>query len=250
MDKQNPQGNQVASSPLFKKFLGTAEEYLRKPTRLKQLLNDAYQKASQKKDLGTIAHEAWDTLQTLFRLIRASSSGEYQGLPTTTVVAAVAVIIYFLSPIDLIPDFLPVLGLLDDVALVAWFGATIKGEMDKFAEWEKTRVTDVTDDAPEHAAHKAAAEATAANLTAKPATTQAPVEAPAAQAPVPASPNTDAGLGSPDSSQPAPARISSPAAPAAKPHADAAANTTDSSRESSKSGATHPAGGDPGGNVR
>ena len=79
MAKQTPKGDQVASSPIFKKFLGTAEEYLKRPTRVKQLLNDAYKKASEKNDIGSIAHEAWETMQTLFRLIRASASG--QNLP-------------------------------------------------------------------------------------------------------------------------------------------------------------------------
>jgi len=227
MAKQNPNGDQVASSPIFKKFLGTAEEYLKRPTRIKQLLNDAYKKASDKKDIGSIAHEAWETLQTLFRLIRASVSGEYTGLPTTTVVAAVAVTIYFLSPIDLIPDFIPVIGLLDDVALVAWFGTTIKEEMDKFVEWEKTRPAVVEDyGTTSHDTYTTASDVT-------PQAKQS---------------NTDSGLGSPDSSQPAPSSISTPPlATEPKPHADIAANTSDSSRSGSDIGFS---GGDPGGNVR
>lgn len=144
-----PSGNDVAGSALFKKFLQTAEGYIRQPTRLKKLLTAAYAKASQKNDVGTLAHEAWETLQTMFRLIKASVSGEYKGVPGTTVAAAVAVLIYFLSPIDLIPDFIPVLGLLDDVALVAWFSTTLKGEIDKFHEWELTRpALVVTTDSP------------------------------------------------------------------------------------------------------
>lgn len=145
-----PTNPDVAGSALFKKFLQTAEGYLRQPTRMKQLLTDAYKKASQKNDLGTLAHEAWETLQVMFRLIKASISGEYTGVPGTTVAAAVAVLIYFLSPIDLIPDFIPVLGLLDDVALVAWFSTTLKGEMDKFEEWENSgaRVVESHESAP------------------------------------------------------------------------------------------------------
>ncbi len=141
-----PSSNDVAGSALFKKFLGTAEGYIRQPTRMKTLLTDAYKKASDKNDVGTLAHEAWETLQTMFRLIKASMSGEYTGVPGTTIAAAVAVLIYFLSPIDLIPDFIPVLGLLDDVALVAWFSTTLKGEMDKFQDWETSsaRVVAVT----------------------------------------------------------------------------------------------------------
>ena len=138
-----PNGNDVAGSAIFKKFISAAEGYIKQPTRLKSLLTDAYKKASEKNDVGTLAHEAWDTLQTMFRLIKASVSGEYTGVPTSTVAAAVAVLIYFISPIDLIPDFIPVLGLLDDVALVAWFSTTLKHEMDRFQEWELTRPTEV-----------------------------------------------------------------------------------------------------------
>ncbi len=139
----SPNGNDVAGSAIFKKFLGIAEGYIKQPTRLKSLLTDAYKKASEKNDVGTIAHEAWETLQTMFRLVKASTSGEYTGVPMSTVMAAIAVFIYFISPIDLIPDFIPVLGLLDDVALVAWFSTTLKHEMDRFEEWELTRPTEV-----------------------------------------------------------------------------------------------------------
>jgi uncharacterized membrane protein YkvA (DUF1232 family) len=139
MATSHPSGEQVASSPLFKGFLRKAENYLRQPLRIKQLLSDAYQKASEKKELGHLAQEAWDSLQTLFRLVRAAASGEYHGVPTPTVLGAVAVLIYFLSPIDLVPDFIPVVGLLDDIALMAWFTSTLKGEMDKFEEWERSR---------------------------------------------------------------------------------------------------------------
>lgn len=154
MDPRTPSGNDIAASAIFKKFLKNAEAYIQQPTRLRQLLLDAYQKASEKNEVGTLAHEAWTTLQSLFRLVRAAASGEYTGVPGTTIAAAVAVFIYFLSPIDLIPDFIPVLGLLDDVALVAWFSTTIKHELDKFAEWEKSSAAVVSDEksAPKSAA--------------------------------------------------------------------------------------------------
>ena len=165
-----PTSNDVAGSALFKKFLSTAEGYIRQPTRMKQLLTDAYKKASDKNDVGTLAHEAWETLQTMFRLIKASLSGEYTGVPGTSVAAAVAVLIYFLSPIDLIPDFIPVLGLLDDVALVAWFSTTLKHELDRFSEWESSHATVVSADA---AAAPAGAYAPTDKETAAPAASAA-----------------------------------------------------------------------------
>ena len=218
----------MASSPLFKKFLGKAEEYVKKPTRMKQLLTDAYEKASNKKDVGSIAHEAWETLQTMFRLIKLSASGEYTGMPTSTVVAAVAVTIYFLSPIDLIPDFIPVLGLLDDVALVAWFSTTIQDELVKFAEWEDTRPTLVEDTKDHHS-------------TSSDAKTSATVSSSGNN-----SGKTD-NMGS-DANKPP---MSAPATGSASAtQADVAAHTTDSSREPNLSTQDRPAGGNLGGNVR
>ena len=210
-----PNGNDVAGSVLFKKFISAAEGYIKQPTRLKSLLTDAYKKASEKNDVGTLAHEAWETLQTMFRLIKASVSGEYTGVPTSTVAAAVAVLIYFISPIDLIPDFIPVLGLLDDVALVAWFSTTLKHEMDRFHEWELTRP---------------------AEMKAEPATAATSGLTPKADAP----------LAQPSHSNDPAAATSQVAEESAK-HAgtdSVAANTTDSSREPSTTAANT------GGNVR
>lgn len=138
METRDKNGKNVAESGIFKKFLSRAEDYLKKPSRVKDLLSDTYKKASEKKDVGTLANEVWESLQTLSRLIKAAVSGEYTGIPTATIVGGIAVLLYFLSPIDLVPDFIPVLGLLDDVALLAWFMSSIKTEMDKFNDWEKT----------------------------------------------------------------------------------------------------------------
>lgn len=137
MENQSNTGQKISESTIFKNILSKAEEYLKKPLRVKKLLNDAYTKASEKKDVGTIAHDVWESLQTLSRMIKAAVTGEYTGIPTSTLVGGIAVILYFLSPIDFVPDFIPVLGLLDDAALLAWFMTSIKGEMDKFEEWEK-----------------------------------------------------------------------------------------------------------------
>jgi uncharacterized membrane protein YkvA (DUF1232 family) len=197
-----PKGENIASSPLFKTFLTKAEDYLKKPLRIKQLLNDAYQKASEKNDLGTLAHEAWESLQVLFRLVRTSVSGEYTGLPTPTIVAAVAVLIYFLSPIDLIPDFIPVIGLLDDVALLAWFTTKLKEEMDNFLAWEQSRPAPAGPSSPvDRPAGAALALSSSDGTTSQ--SGPAPQNAPQTS-PDHTQSNTDSGISSPDSSNPNP----------------------------------------------
>ncbi|WP_207434191.1 YkvA family protein [Sabulibacter ruber] len=136
MENQTNNTKNVHESSVFKRFLKSAEEYLKQPLRIKQLLNDAFRKATEKKDLGTIAGEVFENFSILLRMIKAAISGDYKGIPNNTIVMGVAVLIYFLSPIDLIPDWLPIIGLLDDASLLAWFMTTIKSEIDKFHAWE------------------------------------------------------------------------------------------------------------------
>jgi uncharacterized membrane protein YkvA (DUF1232 family) len=251
-----PNGKDIAASVIFKKFLAAAEGYVKQPTRLKKLLVDAFNKAREKKDVGTLAHEAWDTLQSLFRLIKLSASGEYTGVPSTTVVAAVAVLIYFLSPIDLIPDFIPVVGLLDDMALVAWFSTSIKHELDKFHEWEATKNATIVADDELYKDRSAASGsewrtgATVATTATTSATTNQSAKS-AGTVELPTAPAgsgqtaTDAGLGSPTSATTAPIHDIGPDGPLPEPKGDDVAKTSDGSRDGNRDQPT-----DAGGNVR
>jgi uncharacterized membrane protein YkvA (DUF1232 family) len=136
MENRSNSGQHVSESPFFKNFLSKAENYIKTPGRVTNMLNDAYKKASENKDISEIAGEVWDNLQRLFRMVKAAVGGEYHGIPNKTIIGAVAVLLYFLSPIDFVPDFIPVVGLLDDMSLVAWFLTSIKAELDNFEAWE------------------------------------------------------------------------------------------------------------------
>jgi uncharacterized membrane protein YkvA (DUF1232 family) len=92
-----------------------------------------------------------DRLATLIRLIRAWARGEYRDVSTQAIVAVVAAVLYFVVPLDLVPDFLLHVGLVDDIAVISWVFDQVRGELDAFRRWE-------ADEAVARAAPKAPAD--------------------------------------------------------------------------------------------
>lgn len=66
----------------------------------------------------------------------AFAKGSYRHIPTTALVPLVAAAIYFLNPLDLIPDAIPGLGLTDDWAILMWVYRSLQEEVEKFKAWE------------------------------------------------------------------------------------------------------------------
>ncbi len=71
------------------------------------------------------------------RLIKAYALGHYRQIPWKTIVLIIAAVIYFVNPLDLIPDLVPVAGLSDDFAVLIWVYNSVSNEIDKFTMWEK-----------------------------------------------------------------------------------------------------------------
>ncbi len=113
-----------------------AEDYVRNPERTQELLAMALSKANSRRGGQGILDEIWEYLQVAARLIPAAVRGEYTGLSGKSLTLIIGAIIYYVSPIDIIPDFLPLAGLLDDATVLAFALRSVKGELDAFKEWE------------------------------------------------------------------------------------------------------------------
>lgn len=79
----------------------------------------------------------------LGRLAKAYALGRYRAVPWRAMLILLAAVIYFLNPIDLIPDLIPVLGMTDDFAVLLWVYNAIEAEVDKFLDWEASQATPI-----------------------------------------------------------------------------------------------------------
>lgn len=110
-----------------------AHVYLENRDKAAELLRRATHKARQRK---AALEGVWEDLMALFRLLKAWISGDYKGVSWQTILLVLTAVLYFVMPLDVIPDFIAMLGFLDDAAIIAYVVRVIKEELDTFLQWE------------------------------------------------------------------------------------------------------------------
>lgn len=122
-----------------------AEELLRHPARLQQLFTDTQDKI-RRVETGPLI-ETLAELKTMGRLCKAYADGSYRKIGWNTMALVAGAVLYFLNPLDLLPDFLP-LGFLDDAGIVILALKSVKDDLEAFRQWEESenREAKVSDD--------------------------------------------------------------------------------------------------------
>lgn len=119
-----------------------AKEYLHDPRKAESLIKNAIQKSSKQKGaLGA----AWEKLTLCIDLIRAFEKGEYRHVSRGTIITILGALIYFVSPVDVVPDFIAGLGIVDDAAVIGFALKKIGAEVDEYKRWKETRANSPLD---------------------------------------------------------------------------------------------------------
>ena len=63
--------------------------------------------------------EYMNNIKNYFMMLNDFVTGKYKNIPVGTISAIIGTLLYVLSPVDLIPDLIPVVGFLDDAAVLA-----------------------------------------------------------------------------------------------------------------------------------
>jgi uncharacterized membrane protein YkvA (DUF1232 family) len=82
--------------------------------------------------LGTFA----DDFKLLSAVIKDYWHGKYKRIPFWTFAAVVAALLYVLNPFDLIPDFIPLFGQIDDAAVIAACLLLVRQELRRYKQWK------------------------------------------------------------------------------------------------------------------
>ena len=77
-----------------------------------------------------------EDIKTMLAMVRAYAKRQYREMPIGTIAAIAGALLYVLTPIDFIPDFIAGVGLVDDAAVVRACLRLVGLDVKKFREWQ------------------------------------------------------------------------------------------------------------------
>jgi len=116
--------------------LARAEKLARNPKELLSLLSTA-ERRLDRVGAGPLTPIKKD-VQTLLRLMRAYGEGRYRHVSGKNIALAGLGLLYLVSPLDVLPDFLPG-GFFDDAAVIGFIVKKIRTELVAFETWERAQ---------------------------------------------------------------------------------------------------------------
>jgi uncharacterized membrane protein YkvA (DUF1232 family) len=130
--------DEISQSAAFRRATADAEDYAGDPKRLRTLVEDAVGKINviPRGPFG----ETWPYLLAMVRVIRDFQRGQYRDMAASKLLIIIAAIIYFVSPFDVIPDWIPVLGHIDDAFVITLALKSVRSDLDTFMAWETARI--------------------------------------------------------------------------------------------------------------
>lgn len=78
-------------------------------------------------------------IPTLISLLRSFIKKEYTEVPLGTIISIIGALIYFLSPIDAIPDVIPGAGYLDDAGVLGVCLKLINDDLEEYRKWREDK---------------------------------------------------------------------------------------------------------------
>ena len=110
-----------------------AEKTLNSPDKLERFL----QRLEKKLKVIPKAGDKLAKVPIMASLIRSFIKKEYTDIPIGSIIAITSALIYFVSPLDIFPDGLPVVGLIDDAIVIAVCLKLVESDVDEYAKWRE-----------------------------------------------------------------------------------------------------------------
>lgn len=119
----------------LKKALETNNEEAKSTINDEDKFERLVQRLENKLKLIPYIGEYVSDIACMVSLVRSYIKKEYTDIPIGTIISIVSTLIYIISPIDLIPDTIPVVGYIDDIMLLGWVLKSIHSDIEEYKKW-------------------------------------------------------------------------------------------------------------------
>lgn len=129
-------GKSVPVNPFRVEARRRAGRILRSATATRWLVQAVFNRSDRfKARLG----DAFADLILLASLLRDWVTGRYRTVPWGTLLTITGALVYFLMPLDAIPDPIVALGLLDDIAVISRTLKLTRTDLDRYQQWRNVQ---------------------------------------------------------------------------------------------------------------
>ena len=133
IEKREPRDWQMR---ILGKMKARAQKIVQDHGELKKLLDKTHKKLKEAQEDDSLMQKMSDYLKMITRMITNYLNGSYNHTPWQTILMLVAGMLYFVTPLDAIPDFIPIAGLLDDATVLLWLGRCFRDDLAQYKKWE------------------------------------------------------------------------------------------------------------------
>lgn len=118
------------------KFTKKAKKLIGNPEKVSSILQKAISLCD---DLGQIRFvgKYFREASVICNMVNDYISRRYTKVPAATIITFLAAVLYFVSPIDIIPDFIPIIGHMDDMSVFMFVRDAAKVDIKKYKKWKK-----------------------------------------------------------------------------------------------------------------
>ena len=117
---------------LTAKWKSLAWHYITHPTEFRRLVNTVKDFASRDG-----LRQVKDDFDDMYHYAKDVSTGRYREFNLTSLLLVVTALVYLVTPADMIPDFIPGAGLIDDVSILAWAAKQVADELERYKQFHE-----------------------------------------------------------------------------------------------------------------
>jgi uncharacterized membrane protein YkvA (DUF1232 family) len=100
-----------------------------------EIVMDSQEAISKKLSNATPLRKFTELGKIMFAMLKDIKKGRYSEVPWFTIASIVVALLYVLNPLDIVPDFLPGIGYIDDLAVMTITLGWIETDLHKYLDW-------------------------------------------------------------------------------------------------------------------